>query len=76
MWDLLAIKDNKRYLVQVTRRTHVDDVKKHLVVANLLGLEYMILFVSPCLTKFIMKHPMSGYCELRLSDLKEVMNEN
>lgn len=71
-FDLRAIRkvDGRLCLIQVTMRTHADEIKRHRVLAELLNADYYVLFVSSALNRTILKHPLKEYCELLLKEVQ------
>lgn len=73
-FDIVATyRDGIRYAFQVTMRTHQDTHKKHIRLANDLGLEWYVFYINPALTKYIIKSAIeSGVEELNLTDMEHL----
>ena len=71
-FDILAEKDGKRYLVQVTLCYLNAKNKKHRELARALGMNYAVVFVSPKDFKtYIIKEKNTG--AISLEDIKNAM---
>jgi hypothetical protein len=72
-FDIRAERNGKICVFQVTMRTHIDDKKRHLQLAKDLGLDYIILYIKPDFSGYVLKPAEdSGADELTLADLREV----
>ena len=72
-FDYFAIKDGKRYVFQITVRTHTMKpvAAKY---ADLFGLEYRTIFIKHDLTRYIIKAGSSPHLSLKdIDEAKEVM---
>lgn len=70
-FDVTAIKNGIQCVFQITMRTHCDDLKRHIKLADDLGLEHRVIYVKPDLTGYVIKKAR-GNDELTLKDIKEV----
>lgn len=58
---------------QVTMRTHIEDKRRHLRLADDLSLSYWILYIKPDFSGYVLKDAMGeGADELNLTDIKEM----
>jgi len=72
-FDVTAAKNGIQYVFQITMRTHCDDLKRHIKLADDLGLKYQVVYIKPDLTGYVIKDTKKrGVDELTLEDIKEV----
>lgn len=72
-FDVCAEKNGKLSVIQVTMRTHVDRVKQHRALADMLRLPYYVLYVRPDFKYYLLKcSDESGFYELKMSDMEKV----
>lgn len=73
-FDIVSVDSNGCKCVwQVTTRTHADDVKRHVKLANDLGLNYSIIYFKPTLDGYIIKKGNEvGLEEISLKDLERI----
>ena len=74
-FDVRAEKQDKICVFQVTSRTHIGDKKRHAQLAKDLGLDYLILYIKPDLTGYILKRTDisgAGADEICTKDLEAI----
>jgi hypothetical protein len=70
-FDLKAEKDHLICAIQVTTATRQPTFFKRLRLANVLGLEYYVLFIRPDLKGYVVKNgKMPGGYKLLLDDIR------